>query len=228
MLNQLRWGKCPSDVLQALKETKNNLFEGDIKPTVLYSKNVDVDALNLKKFKELIENGARSFTYHSSFSCEGGQIWAQSSKIPDIVELCVGAQVVLTWNVDLERGLCNGARGIVTDIGLSGVTVKFMSGLTTVIGNNRVENEDNKNIWMSFMPLRLAYALTINKSQGMTLDCAIVVLDVYSNKEFMYGRAYTALSRVRNLKSIQIMNVCKDCFAVHPEVVEFYEQGNFL
>jgi ATP-dependent DNA helicase PIF1 len=137
--------------------------------------------------------------------------------------MCVGAQVVLTWNLDLEAGLCNGARGVVEDVSLSGVMVKFVSGFKTLISYQKVDSEDDQRTWMSFMPLRLAYALTINKAQGMTIDRAVVVLDDDSSADFLYGRAYTALSRVRNLSCIKILNVSKECFLAHPDVVEFYK-----
>jgi hypothetical protein len=222
MLSQLRWGKCSPEILKILKNTKNNIFESDIQPTVLYTKNINVDELNNAKYDELIKEGARSFAYQTRYSTETARIWAQSCKIPDICNICVGAQVVLTWNVDLENGLCNGSRGIITAVGISGATVKFTNGREVLIGFQKIENEDDKKININFVPLRLAYALTINKCQGMTLDCAIVVLDHYSNPEFMYGKAYTALSRVRNLSNIQIHHVKADSFVVHPDVLSFY------
>ena len=225
ILNELRMGRPTKEIIKRLKATKNNTFPDGIIPTMLYSKNVDVDELNQKKYNELVDKGARCFEYKATFSSEASKFWAQSCKIPDLCKICVGAQVVLTWNIDLEMGLCNGARGIVKEVGISGAIVKFKS-CEVLISHNRVEDQDNKNMWMSFMPLRLAYALTINKSQGMTLDCAIVILDKNTNNnEFLYGRAYTALSRVRNLKSIQIINVTEAVFVAHPDVIEFYQQN---
>lgn len=224
MLAQLRMGRCTQEILEQLKGTKSNTFPDGIEPTVLYSKNVDVDSMNNEKFGKLIASGARSFTYKLECSSDGARAWASSCKIPDHVQLCVGAQVVLTWNIDVDAGLCNGARGVVIDVGASGAIVQFASGVRALVGHAKVEEEDNKFIWMSFVPLRLAYALTINKAQGMTLDCAIVVLEKNGNNEFGYGRAYTALSRVRNIKSIQVLNVTLDSFVAHPDVLEFYKK----
>jgi ATP-dependent exoDNAse (exonuclease V) alpha subunit len=224
ILEELKFGKCSRETLETLKLTKNNTFPEGILPTILYTKNVDVDEMNNEKLNGLLASGARSFDYKFSCSCEGAKAWAQSCKIPDSVKLCVGAQVVLTWNVDLANGLCNGARGVVEEVGTSGVYVRFTSGKVILIGSNTIENEDHHKIWMCFMPLRLAYAITINKAQGMTLDCAIVVFDKYcGGGQFMYGRAYTALSRVRNLKSVQLINVSASCFVTHPDVIEYYE-----
>ena len=223
MLQQLRWGKCPPDVLKKLKSTSTRTWDDGIEPTVLYSKNIDVDITNDFKYQELIATGARCFTYRTEYSGQMAQTWATSCKVPESCSLCVGAQVVLTWNIDVSNGLCNGARGVVTDVGMMGVTVKFASGVTIMISHIDIEHEDDKKIRVNFMPLKLAYALTMNKSQGMTLDRAIVVLEYFGNAAFMYGRAYTALSRVRNLNSIQVLNASSDCFAVHPDVIEFYK-----
>lgn len=221
ILRKIRLGECDEDILKTLKQTKHNQF--DIMPTVLYTKNIDVDKVNTDKYDELVNKGARSFDYHLKTSSEGAKVWANSCKIPDICRVCVGAQVVLTWNIDIESGLCNGTRGVITDVGVAGVTVKLLSGQVTMITYNRVESDDDKNNWMMFMPLRLAYALTVNKSQGMTLDSVIVHLDKNTtNVNFLYGRSYTALSRVRDLKSLQIINVSLGSFVAHPDVIEFY------
>lgn len=223
MLQELRWGRASSDMIATLKCSVNNKFEGDIMPTMLYSKNVDVDEVNKQAYGELLNKGSRSFKYKMEYADMKGQGWAQSCKIPEYVDLCEGAQVVLTWNINVEEGLVNGARGVVQSVSMTSVTVEFMTCVTK-IEFQKITQDDDKNVWVRFMPLRLAYALTINKSQGMTLDCAIVVLDEFSNKEFMYGRAYTALSRVRNLKCIQIHNVKAASFIAHPDVLEFYKK----
>ena len=222
MLTELRWGRASHDVIESLKKTVENSFEGDISPTMLYSRNIDVDEVNKQAYEDLIGKGARSFNYKTRYADAKAQAWAQSCKIPEFIDLCEGAQVVLTWNLKVEDGLVNGARGVVKTVGMTSVTVEFMTCIEK-IEFQEISQEDDKNIWVKFMPLRLAYALTINKSQGMTLDCAVVVLDEFSNRDFMYGRAYTALSRVRNLRSIQIHNVHPNSFVAHPEVLEFYK-----
>jgi ATP-dependent DNA helicase PIF1 len=81
-----------------------------------------------------------------------------------------------------------------------------------------VKDEDSRNTWMQFMPLKLAWCLTIHKSQGMTLDAVVLSLgDVYN-----YGQGYTALSRVRDLNSVRILDVEASSFRAHPDVIAFY------
>lgn len=224
ILEELRFGKCSKKTLKILRATKKNTFPDDIIPTILYSKNIDVDSYNNQKQNELIVKGAKSFKYQTRYSSESAKIWGQSCKIPVESEFCEGTQVVITWNIKLEEGLCNGTRGVITKIDSNGITIKLMTGEETLISYVKVENEDNNQVWIEFIPLRLAYALTVNKAQGMTLDCAIVVFDFGTfNPDFVYGRAYTALSRVRNLKSIRILNVEIESFQTHPDVIEFYK-----
>lgn len=227
ILRKLRWGNCDESIIKILKQTVDNIFPSDISPTLLYSKNIDVDTINDYEFKKLIQDkNSVPHTFPLSTSSDAAQLWAKTCKIPASCSLAPGAQVVLTWNYDLDRGLINGARGVVEEIDALGVVVKFINGTKALIDYVTIENEDNKNMWIKFMPLRLAYALTINKSQGMTLDCAIIVLDEkgYSGK-FGYGRAYTALSRVRNLKCVQVHNVTKNAFICHPDVAKFYTKN---
>ena len=91
ILSELRQGKCTLEILKILKNTKHNVFPEDILPTLLYSKNMDVDSLNESKYNELIKTGARSFEYKLTYSSDVGKMWAQSCKIPESVKMCVGA-----------------------------------------------------------------------------------------------------------------------------------------
>jgi ATP-dependent DNA helicase PIF1 len=69
------------------------------------------------------------------------------------------------------------------------------------------------------MPLKVSYALSIHKSQGMTIDA--LEIDLGENI-FTCGQAYTALSRAKSLKSIKIIDVSKDSFKINPYVKKFY------
>jgi ATP-dependent DNA helicase PIF1 len=72
------------------------------------------------------------------------------------------------------------------------------------------------------MPLKLAWAVTIHKSQGMTLDA--IEIDIGSNI-FTVGQAYTALSRARNLKSVRVVDVAARSFCTSHDVIEFFGKG---
>lgn len=220
ILEEVRWGKCSKETRKRLSSLKDTVFKGGVIPTILYSMNVDVDSMNQKRFQELVDKGAvvkRCVTTYSEGL--GGKAWADAMKIHDSMDLCEGAQVVLTWNLDQEAGLVNGSRGVVMEVTDKGTNVRFTNGMEVLIEPFKMSQEDDVSVWVKFMPLKLAYALTVHKSQGMTLDA--VVLDLGSSI-FEYGQAYTALSRARNLASVCILNVRASSFKVHKDVLDFY------
>ncbi len=130
-----------------------------------------------------------------------------SMEMPEEVRLKIGAQVMLTRNKDLENKLVNGSRGVVerfvrADDGGEGVIpiVRFDSGIVTKITpveSVRYNPDGGEGCLVRMqIPLKLAWAITIHKSQGSTLTRAM--LDITS--AFEYGQCYVALSRVKSLK----------------------------
>ncbi len=81
------------------------------------------------------------------------------------------------------------------------------------------EVEGSKGVSRQQIPLRLAYAVTIHKAQGATLDCALIDIGL---RTFEYGQAYVALSRVRSLDSLYVWDLNPKAVKAHPRVVEFY------
>jgi ATP-dependent DNA helicase PIF1 len=224
MLTELRFGICSDESIKILKKLKKTKFEerdDGIIPTILYSMNVDIDKINNSKYNELIDNGAKKQLYTATFS-SSGEHWAKSIKIPERIELCVGCQVVLTWNLSQDDGLINGSRGVVIAIDKNGPTVHFANGKEILIEMTKIENEDDSNCWVSFVPLKLAYALTIHRAQGMTLD--LVIIDL-GESIFEYGQAYTAISRAKNLDSIKLLDFKSSSFRTHKDVIKFYENN---
>jgi ATP-dependent DNA helicase PIF1 len=228
MLNELRFGVCSNETYKVLKGCKNPSF-GEIQPTILYSKNVNVDSINEREFLKLSEGGAEMRIYETVYSQnKNSKTWAESLKLPNTVELCIGAQVVLTVNLCVDEGFANGSRGMVTGFTEDGPIVLFKNGEQIIIepwsfsdeNDEAVTNEDK--IWACVIPLKLAYAMTIHKSQSMTLDAVIVDL---GPSIFEYGQAYVALSRVRDLKSVKVVNISKSSFRTHEDVVKFYKES---
>jgi len=156
--------------------------------------------------------------------------------------LCVGAQVMLLHNLDIKRQLVNGSRGIV--ISFESVLdedqkeigrlpkVRFISGVEETIAlhswtmkeecaNSQTLQQQKKDYHIASytqIPLGLAYATTIHKSQGGTLDCASMQL----NDMFEYGQLYTALSRVKSLECLSITSIDRKGIKAHPDVLRFY------
>jgi len=221
ILEELRWGTCSKETLQLLKATAKNKFSQEIIPTKLYSVNADVDKININEYKKLEKLGAKTKTYPTTYSINAAaQTWANSLKIPTQVDLINGAQVYVSCNLQGDIGLVNGTRAVIVDLLDNGVKIKLASGMEVLIEYTKISSEDNDKIYVVFMPLKLAYSVTIHKSQGTTLDA--VEMDL-GDSVFEYGQAYVALSRAKSLQSVRIVSVKSKSFKTHPKVVAFYK-----
>ena len=121
------------------------------------------------------------------------------------LSLAVGARVMLRRNIDTKTGLVNGAIGTVHSISVNRVTVQFdhiSEPYDVEMVKSRFMVMKNFYVYRKQFPLILAYAVTIHKSQGLSLDCAIIDL---SDTVFSAGMAYVALSRVRSLAGVYLV-----------------------
>jgi ATP-dependent DNA helicase PIF1 len=222
ILESIRVGKTNKTILTRLEKLKKTKFpDGDIvEPTILYGRNVDADLINTKNYGDLVrEKGAVSKTFETIAYGKDGKSWAQSCKVPDKIDLCIGAQVMITWNISVDGGLINGTRGVIVDFSPFPVIQLSGSSKRVMIEPHTIKNENSPDSSIIFMPLKLAWALTIAKSQGCTLDYCIIDLDTWA-----YGQAYTALSRARSLKHIKLIGDIKsEYFKASPDVIKFYD-----
>jgi ATP-dependent DNA helicase PIF1 len=123
----------------------------------------------------------------------------------------------------LSYGLVNGSRGVIhgfTKCDQHYPIVKFRNGDIRTLKNTTWASEEIEGFNREQIPLRLAYAVTIHKAQGATLDCALI--DIGDNT-FEYGQAYVALSRVKSLDSLYIWDLKASAFTVHPKVTQFFQ-----
>jgi ATP-dependent DNA helicase PIF1 len=225
ILSKLRYGKCSQKSFNILSSLSNTEF-GEIKPTILYPRNFDVDKINKLESEKLIASGAKKVIYDLEYpkqskNKEKTLRWLKSLDLPDSIQLCVGDQVVVTANIDQDAGIVNGTRGIITDVKSRSVFIKRKNGIETEIKFHKSVSAEDKDIYVSYIPLKHAYALSIHRSQGMTLDA--VEVDIGS-KIFAAGQAYTALSRAQSLDSIKVKNISKNSFIVNESVIEFYKK----
>jgi uracil-DNA glycosylase len=237
LLNECRIG-APSEETIALLKTRQGLDWKSrmIKPTLLFSRNADVDMINEKNIlalkKSLYTFDATTFVVRNPDNPDipvptGEDLERIVTKLDNDanyaphLELCVGAQVMLLVNKDIEARLVNGSRGIIVDFNADGYpVVQFLHGDPVLIGRHDYESNECPHVVRAQIPLRVAYAVTIHKSQGATLDCALVDI---GTSTFEYGQAYVALSRVRDLESLYIHNLMPSKIKAHPSVITFYE-----
>jgi ATP-dependent DNA helicase PIF1 len=139
--------------------------------------------------------------------------------------LKIGSQVMCIINIKSEQGdvlICNGSQGIIK--GFCEITgcphVKFNGGIERIMTRNIWESDKIPGIGVSQVPLILAWALTIHKSQGATMDAAEI--DVGSGI-FECGQTYVALSRVKSLDGLYLTSFDAKKIRINKKVKEFYD-----
>ena len=147
---------------------------------------------------------------------------------PSIHELKIkiGARVMCIVNYDMDNEICNGSQGSIQDIvsfnnEIKTVIVLFDNGIKKVMNKYVWQSETYPNIALFQFPLVLAWAITIHKIQGATLDNAI--MDI-GNDIFEYGQTYVALSRIKTLNGLYLTSFNIDKIKVNPIVIEFYNK----
>jgi len=140
-----------------------------------------------------------------------------------ILRLKKGAAVMCTVNLDMEQSICNGSQGIVVNIIENGPTsfpvVKFANGVIKTIAPHFWQSEDFPTIAIGQYPLSLAWAMTIHKIQGATLQMAEIDI---GQSVFEYGQTYVALSRVQSLDGLYLSAFHPQKIMANPVVNRFY------
>jgi ATP-dependent DNA helicase PIF1 len=140
-----------------------------------------------------------------------------------VLVLKKGSQVMLNKNQEFHGGLVNGSRGVV--VGFCDLykcpIVRFFNGAVIKVKLDcwSIRLNTDQVITRKQIPLQLAWALSIHKSQGMTLDCAQVSL----SRVFENGQAYVALSRAKCLKNLKIIDFDVKAIKASEAVIEYYK-----
>uniref|UniRef100_A0A8B9CKE7 ATP-dependent DNA helicase PIF1 n=1 Tax=Anser brachyrhynchus TaxID=132585 RepID=A0A8B9CKE7_9AVES len=224
LLSAVRLGRCTEEVTSLLMQTATNRSERDgILATRLCTHKDDVELTNEKRLQQL-SGEVHTFEALDSDPMLVKLIDAQCP-VGGKVVLKVGAQVMLAKNLDVSQGLVNGARGVVVGFesdqkGLP--KVRFLCGVTQVIKMERWVFKGPPGVHLSRqqLPLKLAWAISIHKSQGMSLDCVEISL----SRVFESGQAYVALSRARSLAGLRVLDFDPKVVRADPSVLQFYRQ----
>lgn len=240
MLSRIRTGSYNSEDILKLearrvayyKDIYKKIYKnGEIKPTRMFSKKIDVAEMNNKELNNLpgveyqyiCTDTLKKKSKGGSSSNNLKEISAfqdlMSKTVPSEISLKKDAQVMLTWNLDVDNGLCNGSRGVVIECLDDSVLVRFKNGIEQFINPNVWTIETDDEIFSrSQIPLILAWSTTIHKAQSATLDCVVVDL---GTSIFSDNMAYVALSRCRSLEGIYLINLIPEKIKCDPIALDF-------
>ena len=217
ILDSIRENEAGENILNKLKIRLKKQINCSIKPTKLYTHNLDVDAINGFELSKIQEK-EKIF----DMSSDGLDMIVASLKknclAPEELKLKIGAVVMFVKN-NFRKGYVNGTLGEIIGFDEDNLPiVKTKLGREIVAEQTSwgIEQKGQVVASISQIPLRLAWAITVHKSQGMSLDAAEIDL----SKSFERGMGYVALSRVRQLDGIKLMGINQMALRVNEQIVE--------
>jgi hypothetical protein len=217
ILTKIRANKFDSLSLEYIHQRKIDSYQTPANTPKLYTHNIDVDLVNDRMLSK-IQLEAHFFPMKSRGHESLVATMKKGCLSPESLFLKIGAAVMFTKNSPKD-GFVNGTLGTVTDFDIDTELpiVKIRNGRKIVVSLADWTVEDDGKIKgrLTQIPLRLAWAITVHKSQGISLDEAIIDL----SKVFEFGQGYVALSRVRRLTGLYILGWNELAFQVDAEVL---------
>ncbi|MDA1335031.1 MAG: AAA family ATPase [bacterium] len=227
ILGCMRTGEVDAKSRKTLLACNEKSFKSKTVPTRLFTHNVDVDELNDQELDKIDEDEEE---YKMTAVGKDNMVDAlmRGVLVPETLRLKKGAAVMFVKN-NFDEGYVNGTLGTVEDFDDGIPVIRTFSGGQIYAHNAEWTIEEDGKILAKIeqIPLRLAWAITIHKSQGMSLDAASIDL----SKAFVPGQGYVALSRLRKLSGLILLGINDMAFAVHPDVLkldrEFIKKSDY-
>ncbi len=240
ILNRIRRGELDNEVGHYLEGLREHQHVHKDNPTILYGRNKEADVVNLKRLEELksepIMLKAKETVHLTSLHVKKIETWKKNLPVPSELTLKVGANILFCTN--RWGSYYNGERGEILKLDEKEVIVEKSDG--RIVKVKRVEYTLSENITienkivqkplvsLEQFPLKLAYAITIHKSQGMSIDSLVCNIDnIFEKSQF-----YVAVSRAKNPKQLLLEysydnfpNHLRKCIQVSHKVQEFYEKS---
>ncbi|HPA25731.1 MAG TPA: AAA family ATPase [bacterium] len=216
LLNEIRQNKFSQDSQQLLLDCTCQEFDLSIEPTKLYTHNVDVDAINYRELMK-ISSPAKAYQMQLSGNQTLAEILQKGCLAPDRLMLKIGAKVMFVKN-NFEAGVVNGTVGEVVDFDEDSLPIVKTSKGELIVAKPAdwlIEEDERIIAQIKQIPLRLAWAITVHKSQGLSLDLAEIDL----SKAFTPGMGYVALSRVRSLSGLRLLGLNQMALKVDEKVL---------
>ncbi len=219
VLNYIRKGQVPPMVRDFLNEKLKDHDE-DAPGTRLFPRRLQAEAYNQKKLDEIQEDEIQIPTIYFGTEKQR-EMLARSSPVPEILKIKLGCEVLFLQN-DPQKRWVNGTRGKVVDIETDKIKVRKTGGREVQVEKvqfSLLDAEGQIAASMVQFPLTLAYATTIHKSQGATLD------EIWCDLGALWepGQAYVALSRLRHSEGLHLLRWNPRSVLVDPAVERFYQ-----
>ena len=216
ILNEIRRNAVSEKTKELLNSRLNKEPEIKVKPVKMHTHNISVDEINNQHLSS-IEGKKEIFEMTSHGSKYIVEALKKSCISPESLVLKVGAKVMFTKNHP-EGLFVNGTMGVVDSIGYGSPRVRTADGslIDVTPMSWRVEEDGKTKAEISQFPLRLAWAITVHKSQGMSLDA----MEVDLSDSFVPGMGYVALSRVRSLGGMKLLGFNAMSLEVDKEVLK--------
>lgn len=228
LLQRLRVGELTEADWQVLEEHKGRYCQGAIRPTILGTHNYQVDRINQQELAR-IPGDIKLYRMKEEGDKTKVEFLRRNCLAQGELRLKVGAQVMMLKNTYQEEGITNGSLGVIEGFSQKGFPrVRFANDMLITIEPEEwpVETFDEEKRKMQTLakvrqiPLLLAWAITVHKSQGMTLDR----IDCDLGKAFEAGQIYVAISRVKSLDGLYLRQLNRNQIGINEKVAEFYRQ----
>ncbi len=230
LLNDLRFGNVTQHDIELLKSRfRQEDLDKTFEATILGTHNIQIERINLSKLKEL-NTEEKTFIAKFEGKQEKIEFLKKNCIVPEKLTLKIGSQVMMLKNTYAKEGIINGSIGIVRsfDNKKGYPLVEFSNGsLITITPEEWCVEKFNENTaqmeleaMMRQIPLILAWAITVHKSQGMTLE----KIKCNLGSAFAEGQVYVAVSRVRTLQGLFIESFNINNVKANKKVIEFYQK----
>ena len=225
-LEEIRIGRVSESVHDLFMSRVGAKLDTQLRPVKLYPRRKEVAAENLACVTAL---KGPFYRRRALFAGPKYEIEALKKEVTahEVFQFKIGAQVMALVN-DMDGAYVNGSMGIITAVSDEGVFVEWADGSSCWVANNTWERtvwekaggrmEKRRTASMIQLPLTLAYATTIHKSQGLTLD----LVDLDPTGCFTAGQVYVALSRVRTLTGLRLKRWDPSVISADKRVLQFY------
>jgi ATP-dependent DNA helicase PIF1 len=217
LLEAMRSGELEAYHEELLQSRIGQRPHADNQVTRLYAHNVDIDTVN-NRYLAALRDDVHEYEMTTRGPAAKVEQLRRSILAPELLELKIGAEVMFVAN-NPANGFVNGTRGKVVGFKADQPVVVLVNGRKLVVQEHswKLEEDGKVRAEIAQLPLRLAWAITIHKSQGMSLDAAEVDL----SKSFTPGMGYVALSRVRSLDGLYLAGINRMALQMHPQIYEF-------